>query len=103
MFVFFFDIIFMTMLVYLESMVWSIIANGVVDVKYKNVYKTKLMVLNCRLFLASPCWSGHDTLFEAADRWNVVCHCVSIAATSLPAHIKPRHAPLSLPFRDRVW
>ena len=29
------------MLVYSESIVWSIIANGVVYVNYKNVYKTK--------------------------------------------------------------
>ena len=32
------------MLVYWELMVLNIIANGVVYVKYKNVYKTKLMV-----------------------------------------------------------
>ena len=48
-------------------MVWSIIANRVVYVKYKNVYKTKLMVLNYRHFPASPCLYGHDTYFEAAD------------------------------------
>ena len=36
-------------------MVWSIIANGVVSGKYKNVYKTKLMVLNGRVFPASSC------------------------------------------------
>ena len=40
---------FTIMLVYWESMVCSIVANGVVYVKYKNAYKTKLMVLNCRL------------------------------------------------------
>ena len=34
----------MIMLVYWESIMWSIIANGVVYVQYKNVYKTKLMV-----------------------------------------------------------
>ena len=60
------------------------------------------MVLNCCLFLASPC-GGHDTRFEAADGGNVICHCVSIAATLLPTHIKPHHAPLSLPFRACVW
>ena len=42
------------MLVYWESMVWSIIANGVVHIKYKTLYKTKLMVLKCRVFPASP-------------------------------------------------
>ena len=84
-------------------MVWSIIANGVVYIKYKNVYNTKLMVLNYRLFPASPCGVSHDTRFEAADEGNVICHCVSIAAMSLPAHIKPRHVPLSPPFRGRVW
>ena len=41
----------MIMLVYWESMVWSIIiANGAVYVKYKNAYKIKLMVLDGRLF-----------------------------------------------------
>ena len=58
----------MTMLVYWESMVWSMIANGVVVyVTYKNVYKTKLMVLNYQLFPASHCGCGHDTCFEAAS------------------------------------
>ena len=38
------------MLVYWESMEWSIIANGVAYAKYKNVYKMKLIVLNGRLF-----------------------------------------------------
>ena len=55
------------MLVYWESMVWRIIANGVVYAKYKNVYKTKLMVLNCRLFPPSPCGCGHDTCLDAVD------------------------------------
>ena len=41
------------MLVYWESLVWSVIANGVVYVKYK-AYKAKLMVLNCLGFLARP-------------------------------------------------
>ena len=45
------------------------------------------MVLNCRLIPAIPCGCGHDTRFEVADRWNVVCHCVSITAMSLPTHI----------------
>ena len=45
----------MFMLVYRESMVCNIIANGVVYVEYKNVYKTKLIVLNCWDFQASPC------------------------------------------------
>ena len=40
---FFFELIFMVMLVYWESTVWSIIANGVVYVNYKNAYKTKLI------------------------------------------------------------
>ena len=35
------------MRVYWESVVWSIIANRVVYVKYKNVYKAKVFVLNC--------------------------------------------------------
>ena len=42
------------MLVYWESMVWGIIANGIVYVKYKIVYKTKLLVLNCQVFPARP-------------------------------------------------
>ena len=45
------------------------------------------MVLNCQLFLASPCRCSHDTRFEAADGGNVICHCVSIAAMSLLTHI----------------
>ena len=65
------------MLLYWESIVWSIIANGVVVyVKYKNGYKTKLMVLKCQLFPASPCGCGHDTRLEAAYGANVVCHYV---------------------------
>ena len=51
---------------YWESVVWSIIANGVVHVKYKNVYKTKLMVLKYRFFKASPCGYSHDPCLEAA-------------------------------------
>ena len=43
-------LIFMIMLVYWESMVWCImIASEVVYVKYKKVYKTKPVVLNCHL------------------------------------------------------
>ena len=42
------------MLVYCESMVWIIKAYGVVHVKYKNEYKIKLMILNCRFF-----WRAH--------------------------------------------
>ena len=53
-------------------------------VKCKNAYKIKLMVLNGRLFLASPCGCSHDTRFDVADGVNVVCHCVSIAVLSLP-------------------
>ena len=45
----------MIILVYCESMLWSIIANSIVYVKYKNVYKTKLMVLNGRVFPAGSC------------------------------------------------
>ena len=75
------------MLVYWESMVWSIIANGVVYVKYKHVCKTKLMVLNSRLFPPSPFGYSHDTRLEVADGGNVICHCVSIAAMPLPTHI----------------
>ena len=45
-------------------MVWSIIANGVVYVKYKHAYKIKLMVLNGWLFPASPCGCSHDTRLE---------------------------------------
>ena len=40
----------MIMLVYWESMVWSIIAHGIVYVKYIKAYKIKLMFLNGRLF-----------------------------------------------------
>ena len=61
------------MFVYWKSMVWIIVANGVVYVKYRNVYKTKLIVLNCRLFPATPCGVGHDTRLEAADGRNAVC------------------------------
>ena len=46
-------------------MVWSILANGLVYVKYKNVYKIKLMVLNVQFVPASPCGFGHYTRFEA--------------------------------------
>ena len=60
------------------------------------------MILKCRLLPASPCGCGHDTCIEAADRANVVCHGVSIAATSLPAHIKACHAPLPQPFNAHV-
>ena len=51
---------------------WSIIANRVEYVQYK----TKLMILNGRLFPASPCGVGHNTPLETADGENVVCHCV---------------------------
>ena len=54
------------MIVYWESMVWSIVANGVVYVKYKHVYKTKLMVLNCWMFLASPCVLTMIHVYEVA-------------------------------------
>ena len=53
-------------------MVCSIIANRVVYVNYKNVYKKKRMVLNCQIFTAGPRGVDHDTRFEAAD--GVECH-----------------------------
>ena len=63
------------MLVYRESIVWSIIANGVVYVKYKNAYKIKLMVLNSQLFPPKFCvamtfrlWGRHGGMSSAIMR-----------------------------------
>ena len=54
------------MLVYWERMVWSIIANGVVYVKYKT-YKTNIMVLNYRVSPASPSVSTMVPTYGAVD------------------------------------
>ena len=48
-------LIFRTMLVYLESMVWNIIANGVVYVNYKMYIRQNKCFFMCWLFPASPC------------------------------------------------
>ena len=48
-------------------MVWNIVTNGVVYVKYKTLYKIKLMVLNCRVFPASPSVSDMIHVYGVAD------------------------------------
>ena len=77
---FFSTYFFMTMFVYCESMVWNITVNVVAYVKNKNVYKTKLMVLNCRFFQASPCGCSHDTRFKVADGGD--CHQLPLCSNS---------------------
>ena len=57
----------MIMLVYWESIAWSIIAIGIVYVKYKNAYKITLMVLNCREFPISPCVLAMIPVYGTAD------------------------------------
>ena len=57
----------MSILVYWESIVWITIANGVVYVKYKRIYSTKLLVLNCLVFLASSPVSAIIPKYGAAD------------------------------------
>ena len=84
-------------------MVWTIIAHGIVYVKCKTLYKTKLMVLNCRLLpprssVRQCCMCG-----GAVDGGNVICQCVSIAAMSMTTHIKPLHDSLSRPFKGLLW
>ena len=64
------------MLVYWESLVWSVIANGVVYVKYK-AYKAKLMVLNCQGVSGKTC-VGHDSC-----KWGGHCACMA------PCHCPP--------------
>ena len=72
------------MLVYWESTVWSIIANGILYyVKYKNIYQTKPTILNCRLSLPSPSIMAMMFMYGDPDGVNVVCNCVWIAASSI--------------------
>ena len=59
------------MLVYWELMVWSIIANGLVCVKYKNAYKIKTNGFKLLCVSDKPMCVGHEThpgcVNEAAD------------------------------------
>ena len=61
------------------------------------------MVLTCHLSPPSHSISAIMHVCGAAERGYVICQCVSIAAMSLTAHIKPRYALLTLPFKGRVW
>ena len=61
------------------------------------------MVLNCHLFPPCPSMMPWCTCMRQLMGIYVICNCVWIAATSLTAHIKPRHARLSWPFKPRVW
>ena len=85
-------------------MVWSIIANGVVYVKYKIVYKTKLKLMG--VSSKSLC-VGHDThpgcVYEVEDGGECHLPLCFYSSTSLTTHIKPCHAPKSQPFKTRVW
>ena len=47
-------------------MVWSIITNGIVYIKYKTLYKTKIIILNCPVFF-QDLLSGH--VAHVAGRW----------------------------------
>ena len=88
-------------------MVWNIRANDIVYVKYKNVHKTKPMVLNGQVFPASLCVFAMIHVLVACMRrpmeGNIVCHYTCIAAMTLAAHIKPLHDSLSQPFNACVW
>ena len=70
-------------------MVLDVIVNGVGYVKYKNCF------LNYRLSLPSGTRLAMMHIYEASDGDNVICHCVSIAAISLPTHITPHNALLT--------
>ena len=64
------------MLVYCEVMVWSIIDNGVVYLKFKIVYEKttsfKLSPVSAKFF----CYSAIMHMYGAADGGIAVCNCV---------------------------
>ena len=67
----------------------SIIANGVVYVKYKTLFKTKLMVLNCCLFLLHPSMLAMMHVYGVAGGGYMLSASV---CESLTTYIKPRYA-----------